>query len=379
MDGYGTLAMGVEEELLLVDAATLAAAPGAPDVLKHCASDADGAAGRFSAEITTLQVETKSAPHLHARDLGQELLALRRTVARAAEREGLRAVASGLPVLGDVVPPPVTEGQRFAEGTATYRALHDEMSMCAFQVHIDIPDLPRALDVGNRLRPWLPVLLALAANSPYFAGRDTGYAAWRALAWARWPVAGPPPYFHSPAHYEDVLGALEEAGALIDRGTVFWDVRPSSRLPTLEVRVADTTGTAAESAFLAALVRALVAVALREGERGEPTPAPSAELLRAAYWRAARDGLGGMGLDVATGKAVAAPLLAERMVAYARPALTDHGDADLVDAGLRWLLRHGCGAARQRAAAAAAGSLAGAVRWLVEQTRAEGFPDPGGR
>ncbi|MEU7282702.1 glutamate--cysteine ligase [Streptomyces sp. NPDC045431] len=378
MDAYDMPAMGVEEELLLVDAATLAAAPGAPAVLKHCAS-APGAAGRFSAEITTLQVETKSAPHRHARALGGELLALRRTVARAAEREGLRVVASGLPVLGDVVPPPLTEGERFAEGMATYRALHDEMSMCAFQVHVDIPDLPRALDVGNRLRPWLPVLLAMAANSPYFAGRDTGYATWRALAWGRWPVAGPPPYFHSPAHYEDVLGALAESGALVDRGTVFWDVRPSARLPTLEVRVADMTGTAAESAFLAVLVRALVTVALREAERGEPAPAPSAEVLRAAYWRAARDGLDGMGLDVATGRAVPAPLLAERMVAYARPALVRHGDADLVETGLRWLLRHGCGAARQRAAAAAAGSLAGAVRWLAAQTGAEGFPDPGRR
>ncbi|PKV90090.1 glutamate--cysteine ligase [Streptomyces sp. TLI_146] len=363
----GALGMGVEEELLLVDAATLHAAPGASAVLKRCAAEAPD---RVSAEITTLQVETKSRPHLHTGELRDELLTLRRLVARCAEREGMGVVASGLPVLGDVVPPPITEGDRYAHGMDTYRALHDEMSMCAFQVHIDIPDLACALDVANRLRPWLPVLLSMSANSPYFAGRDTGYASWRALAWGRWPVAGPPPYFRSPAHYEEVLGALGESGALVDPGTVFWDVRPAPRLPTLEVRVADMTITAEESVVFAALIRALVAVSLREAERGEPAPAPSAEVLRAAYWRAARDGLGGSGLDVITQKAVPAALLAERMVTHALPALEAYGDAALVTSGVRRLIAHGCGAARQRAAARG-GPLDAVVRHLIEQTVAD--------
>ncbi|ONI92729.1 glutamate--cysteine ligase [Saccharothrix sp. ALI-22-I] len=360
----GALAMGVEEELLLVDATTLHAAPGATAVLERCTAEVPD---RVSAEITTLQVETNSTPRLHPDDLLDELAALRRMAARCAACEGLRVVASGLPVLGAVVPPPITEGDRYAQGMDTYRGLHDEMSMCAFQVHIDIPDLASALDVANRLRPWLPVLLAMSANSPYFAGRDTGYASWRALAWARWPVAGPPPYFQSPAHYEEVLRALGESGALVDPGTVFWDVRPAPRLPTLEVRVADMTTTAEESVVFAALIRALVAVSLHEAERGEPAPAPSCEVLRAAYWRAARDGLGGTGLDVIAGKAVPAALLAERMVAHALPALEAYGDALLVTSGVRRLISHGCGAARQRAAARG-GPLEAVVRHLVEQT-----------
>lgn len=214
----------------------------------------------------------------------------------------------------------------------------------------------------------------MSANSPFYGGRDTGYASWRALAWGRWPVAGPPPYLRSPAHYEEVLGVLGESGALVDPATVFWDVRPAARRPTVEVRVADMTGTAAESAVLAALIRALVAVSLREAERGEPAPAPSAEVLRAAYWRAARDGLEGMALDVVSGKAVRGAVLAERMVAHARPALERYGDTLLVESGMRRLLEYGCGAARQRAAAARAGTLAGAVRHLAEQTCAPGPP-----
>lgn len=361
----GTLAMGVEEELLLVDATTLEAAPGAPAVLEHCEAEAPG---QVSAEITTLQVEVKSVPHATAEDLRAELLSLRRLAARGAEREGLRAVASGLPVLGSVVPPPITPGDRYAQGMEAYRALHDEQSMCACQVHIDVPDLATALKVCNRLRPWLPVLLAMTVNSPFFAGRDTGYASWRTLAWGRWPVAGPPPFFHSVTHYEDVLGTLTEAGALVDPATAFWDVRPAPRLPTVEVRVADMTSTAAESAVLAALVRALVAVSLREEERDEPMPAPTAEILRAAHWRAARDGLEGSGLDVVSGQLLPAVDLVERMVAHALPALEQYGDNGLVLSGVRQLVREGSGAARQRAATAGPGGLAAAVRRQVTET-----------
>ncbi len=361
----GTLAMGVEEELLLVDAHTLAAAPGAAAVLGQLAARAPG---RVSPEITTLQVEIKSVPQVNARELHDELLQLRSQAAGCAAEEGLRVVASGLPVLGDVVPPPITEGERYAEGLSTYRTLHDEHSMCAFQVHVDIPDLPSALEVSNRLRPWLPVLLAVAANSPYFAGRDSGYASRRTLAWGRWPVAGAPPYFRSPAHYEELLGVLEASGALVDLGTVYWDVRPAPRQPSIEVRVADMTGTAAESAVLAALVRALVAVSLDETRRGDGVPDPSSEVLRAAYWRAARDGLSGLGLDVRTGEAVPAAVLFQSMVAHALPALEHYGDAELVVSGMDRLVSEGCGAARQRAAAGPREELGEVVRFLISQT-----------
>ena len=87
--------------------------------------------------------------------------------------------------------------------------------------------------VSNHLRQYLPTLIALAANSPYWPQRDTGYASWRTIAWTRWPVAGPPPYFTSAAHYDSVIATLTEVGGLVDAGTVFWDLRPSARFPTL--------------------------------------------------------------------------------------------------------------------------------------------------
>ncbi|HEU4426118.1 MAG TPA: YbdK family carboxylate-amine ligase, partial [Pilimelia sp.] len=292
---------GVEEEFLVVDPVTRAAVPRAGTVLKR----AEGSLGdRVSGEITKLQLETRTAPCDTVAELHTQLTEARGRLAAAAAAEGLRIVATGSPVVGQVVPAPITEGARQDRGTATFRGLHDEVSICAVHVHVELPDRDRAVAVSNHLRPHLPVLIALAANSPYWAERDTGYASWRTLVWGRWPVAGPPPVFTSAAHYDELVATSLAAGALVDTGTIFWDVRLSARQPTLEIRVADMTTTVAESALVAALVRGLATSVLPAVDAGDPAPVVPAELLRLAYWRAARDGLAGHGVDVHTGRLV---------------------------------------------------------------------------
>lgn len=367
IDGGGRRAprFGVEEEFLVIDPDTRHAVPRAAAVL-HRAGERLGT--RVAGEITKLQVETRTDPCDTTADLHGQLVAARAVLADAAEREGLRVIASGTPVLGRMVPPPITEGPRQDRGTATFRGLHDEVDICALHVHVELPDRDRAVLVSNHLRPHLPVLIALAANSPYWSGRDTGYASWRTVIWHRWPVAGPPPYFDSAAHYDRLVATLHDAGALVDPGTIFWDIRLSVRYPTLEVRVADVPITAAEAAALAALVRALVSVSGAAVDRGAPGPTVAPELLRLAYWRAARDGLDGHGVDVHTGALVPAPELAGRLVDVARPALVARGDLDLVTGWLARLRCDGDGAARQRRAAARRGRLTDVVDDLVART-----------
>lgn len=224
---------------------------------------------RVGGEITKLHVETRTDPCLRLADLGAQLAEGRWAVQSAARSAGLRVIASGSPVLGDVVPPPITEGPRQDRGNATFRGLHDDLAICAVHVHVEEPDRDRAVLIGNHLRPHLPVLLALTANSPYWCERDTGYASWRSLTWGRWPVAGPPPYLTSAQQYDRHIDMLLEAGALVDHGTIFWDLRLSVNQPTLEVRVADMPVTAGESEALAALVRALVVVAGQAVDTGD--------------------------------------------------------------------------------------------------------------
>ncbi|WP_242890904.1 carboxylate-amine ligase [Actinomadura litoris] len=352
------LRIGIEEEYFVVD-------PGSREVVPRAAAVVRGArpalGERVSTELVDFLAEAKTSPCDDLAKLEEQVRSMRAAMAGAAAAEGVRLAASGTPVLGDLVPAPITAGARYAESLATYRGLDDEQCICSCHVHVEMPDRERAVQVSNHLRPWLPTLVALAANSPYWAGRDTGHACWRVMTWARWPVAGPPPFFESHAHYEELVGTLLGCGALMDTGTIFWDVRPSARLPTLEVRLADVAPTAAAATEFAALIRALVQVSADAVEAGERAPAAAQEMLRAAYWLAARDGLSGTGLDVLTGRPVAFRRLAEDLLAHVRPALTATGDLDRVTAGVRRLMTGGTGAERQRAAYRRRGRLTDVV------------------
>ena len=189
---------GVEEEFLLVDPVTRTVAPRAAAVLDRARL---ALGDRVSGEITKFQVETKSLPCHNSGELLSQLTMAREQLAAAAGAEGLRIVASGTPVLGAFVPPPITEGGRQDRGNANFRGLHDEQSICALHVHVETRDREQAVLVSNHLRQYLPTLIALTANSPYWAERDTGYASWRTMNWSRWPVAGPPAHIrrYSPA------------------------------------------------------------------------------------------------------------------------------------------------------------------------------------
>lgn len=356
--------VGVEEEYLIVDPETRSVVPRAAELFERTSAELGEL---VCTEITRYQLEVKTPPCSAAAELEGHLRRLRATVAAAARGLGLAVVASGTPVLGDVVPPLITEHPRYGVGIANYRALHDEQTICAGHVHVHLPDRERAVLVSNHLRPWLPVLIAMFANSPFWAGRDTGYASWRALTWSKWPVAGPPPYFRSLAHFDETVAALTASGALVDPGTIFWDVRPSSRLPTLEVRVTDVPATAEESALLAAMVRGLVVTFLAKVEAGDPGAMVPGELLRVAYWRAARDGLDGHGFDPVSATLQPAAELVASLLDLIGPALDEAGDLEMVGERLAHLLRYGTGAARQRVAFERDGRFSDVVDHLTEQ------------
>lgn len=357
--------VGVEEEYLLVDPTTRVPVASADAVAERAAMSMGE---QVSTEFTRFQIEAKTTPCTDSDALTEELRGLRTTMAEVAAKEGLRVVATGTPVLGDVVPPPINEHPRYELGMRAYGPmLHDEQSVCACHVHVQLPDRAQAVLVSNHLRPWLPVLIALTANSPYWAGRDTGYASWRTITWGRWPVAGPPPYFASVEEFDALVADLTAGEVLVDPGTIFWDIRPSARLPTLEIRVADVAMTGDEAALLATLVRGLVVVSLISVADGDPGPKLSTALLRAAYWRAARDGMEGSGIDVRGRRLVPGRALVHALVEHAEPGLTGN-DLELVDKYLDRLFRVGTGAARQRAAFERRGRITDVVDYLIDQT-----------
>ncbi|MCT7657469.1 glutamate--cysteine ligase [Mycobacterium deserti] len=338
--------MGVEEEFLLADPAS-----GEPVALNETvAGHASERGVKLQLELTSCQVETTSEVVSSSRDLRDQLLRLRRLAADAAEAGGARLLAVALP---PTVPHhfPITDNPRYREIANRFGMIAHEQGICGCHVHVAVPSREAAVRVSNRLRPWLPLLLALTANSAVYRNTDTGYASWRSVLWARWPSAGPPPHFESVDEYDATVRMLQEAGAMLDDGMVYWDVRPSANFPTIEVRVADVPATVEETVLLATVIRGLVMTSLDEERRGDPYPPLTALALKAAYWKSARDGLDGDAVDLLEShESVPARELLTRLVEHIGPALKAVGDHDLVTDGLARLLEKGNGAMRQRRA-----------------------------
>ena len=337
---------GVEEEFLLVDPNT-----GEPAPLN--AAVAENAKRRgvdLELELTSCQVETTSEVASSSADLRAELIRLRRVASDAAEEAGARLLAVALP---PTLPQhfPVTDKPRYAHIAERFGMIAHEQGISGCHVHVAVPNRDVAVQVSNRLRPWLPLLLAITANSAVYRNADTGHASWRSVLWARWPSAGPPPHFDSADEYDAAVREMLASGAMLDDGMVYWDVRPSANFPTVEVRVADVPATVADTVLFATLVRALVMTVLAEGERGEPVPPIAAHVLKAAYWTSARYGLDGRLVDLPGDRALrpAAELL-HALVDRLEPALTVLGDYDMVRAEVERVLTTGNGAMRQQRA-----------------------------
>jgi carboxylate-amine ligase len=341
--------IGVEEEHFLVDPVSRLPSPAADKVLNRVAGELGDL---ISGEFTEYQVEVKTPPCEGADRLRAELQRLRASAAAAAVEEGVRLCASGTPVLADSSPPPLGDHPRYHAGREQYRAMLDDFAVSSVHIHVHLPDRELAVRVGNHLRPWLPLLIALSANSPFYHGNDTGYADWRAVIRSRFPCLGPPPYAESLAHHEELAAAVADSGAMLDASLPFWDVRLNPRLPTLEVRTMDVPADIEDTVALAVLTRALVMTLTEKASAGDPGPRQSSETLRAAYWRAARDGWSGVGVDAMTGHILSTPAQAARLVAHITPALQACGDASTVSAFMRRLAARGTGAELQRASVA---------------------------
>ena len=356
---------GIEEEFLLVDpasglpgteAAALVAALGAP---------ADPRGGRGQAELLTCQIEGATGVSTSLGQAREALLDFRHRIGAAAAAAGLAVAGTGAAPLLPVRSPAATTGtpryRRIGEITALVGA---EQYVNGTHVHVGIQDREEGVRILNGLRPWLGTLAALAANSPFWQGRDSGFASWRLVHYRRWSVQGCPPWFADAGDYARRLAALTATDVVLDAGHVGWAARLSAHLPTVEVRVADAQLEAADSLLLAALIRALVSTVAEDpslpsddGTRHAP------ELLDVGLWQAARYGLDGNLVDhreAGSGQRAAAVQL-HSLMRYVSPALRQAGDLDFVSTGIRRVEQTGTGARRQRLAAAQ-GGLAGLHR-----------------
>ncbi|MDQ6698301.1 MAG: glutamate-cysteine ligase family protein [Actinomycetota bacterium] len=225
-----------------------------------------------------------------------------------------------------------------------------------------------AIQIMNRARHWLPLLVALSGNSPYWLGTDTDYSSYRTELFHRWPTAGIPEHFDTRADYDALVRDLIATEAIDLPARLYWDLRPSARYDTLEFRAADVLGTVDEAVTIAAIVRALVETLHAEVRAGRPTQVPRPELLRAALWRAARYGLTDRLIDVREPTTRPAADLVHALLDLIEPVLVARGEWAEVVATCQRLLLEGNGAQRQRLAFERRGDLDDVVDMLVDAT-----------
>jgi carboxylate-amine ligase len=292
------------------------------------------------------------------------VVAGRRTAAEAAAAVGLAVAVSGAVPLA-LAEPVVSDNDRYRDMAQTFGQVARRGTTCGMHVHVAISSDEEGVRCLDLIAPWLPVLLAMSANSPFAEGRDTGYASWRTQEWSNWPSAGPTEAFGSVAGYRLACERMIASGAARDAGMLYFDARLSDNHPTLEVRILDAVTDPADVGLLAALVRGLVETALDGWPPGLPTW--RAEELRAARWRAARYGTSDHLLDPASHELRPVREVVTALVDLVGARLDAAGDAALVEAGVERVLA-ATGATRQHAAYERTGSLEGVVDDVVART-----------
>ena len=360
--------MGVEEELLLIDARQHRAAAVADRVVGHARRTHPGGEPPVEHELKQEQVEIGSTAATSMSALHADLVRLRTAAAEAAEAAGSTVVAIATNPWRNQ--PRVTAKPRYERMTREFGLLARQQLACGQHVHVGVDSRAEGVAVLDRLRGWLPVLTALSANSPFWQEEDTGYQSFRSVLWGRWPTAGPTDAFGDEAGYDAVVAELLGSGTILDEGMVYFDARLSAHYPTVEIRVADVCTDVRDAVLLAALARALVETMSGRWRAGEPVPAIRTGLLRVAAWRAARSGLSAELVDPRTGKPVPAWQLVSELVEQLEPVLRRCGDDQLVADGLARLRAQGTGADHQRRAFAARNSFEDVVADAAARTLA---------
>ena len=349
--------LGVEEELLLVQAEGHALSHSASELLPRLAGRAGSAQPDTYEAVVELTSPICATP---AQGVGA-VTSLR------AELSGAGATAMGAGIhpaaaFGDVVHVPARRYERVAE---LVRGLLRRTPTCALHVHVGMPDPETAIRCCNGLRAHLPLLQALAANSPFWAAADSGFASSRSALFRGYPLAEIPRAFADWGDYEQAVDEMTRAGGVEDYTFLWWDIRPHPRLGTVEVRAMDAQSSLGSVAGLAALVQAL-ARDCAEPCAARQTP-ESREAITQSLFRAARDGIEATLWCDGALRPVAE--VAERALTRATPHAAELGGADELEQ-VRRIVREGGGASGQRAAHER-GGMAAVLELLVAETAAQ--------
>ena len=364
--------LGIEWEIACVDRRSGELAPAAPGLLAKL-----GMAEGFphvTSELLTNTVELVTAPHRHVRDAVADLTRLAERVSAYAEPMGVDLLSSGTHPFSQWFQQHVTPGKpRYDTLIDRTRWWGRQMMIWGVHVHVAVEDRRKVFPIIDGLLGYLPHFQSLSASSPFWAGENTGYASNRALMFQQLPTAGLPPQFAEWSQYEDLVADLQHTGVIEELNELRWDIRPSPRWGTIEVRTFDGIPNVREIGAIAALTQCLVEHFSRELDAGREVPVMQPWFVRENKWRAARYGMDAIVIQNAAGderlvtKDLDQLLPALEPIAHALGCTTELTH-------LRDIIEGGASYQRQlQVAAANDGSLKAVVSSLVRELR-EGRP-----
>src|SRR5262245_61376921 len=287
----GRFAFGIEEEYFLANARTMQVPQVEPDSFFAAARAAVGE--QVGREFLQPQVEVHTRPHVTAADARSELVALRQALGQAAAAHGLAIMAAGTHPTALWRDASHTPKERYIVMMDGLQMIGQRNMLCGMHVHVELPDPGRRVDVMRRLLPYLPLLLALSTSSPFWQSRVTGLKGYRLAAYDELPRTGLPDLFRDADEYEAYVAALVRSGVIEDATHIWWAIRPSLKLPTLELRIPDSCTLIDDSVAIAALYRALVRHLCRHPTRNADLGAVSRAIAVENKWRAQRYGVQG--------------------------------------------------------------------------------------
>ncbi|MGB5558382.1 MAG: carboxylate-amine ligase [Paracoccaceae bacterium] len=367
--------IGIEEEYLLIDAETMNLAVAPDGLMQACKADLEG---KVSPEFLQCQIEIGSGVCRTIGEARADLRHLRRTVAKHAASYGLAPIAASCHPFADWKQQHHTDKERYNNLRRDLGGVARRMLICGMHVHVGIEPRDMRIDLMNQLSYFLPHLLAMSTSSPFWQGEDTGLNSYRLTVFDNLPRTGLPPRLDSWGAFERSVDTLIELKLIEDASKIWWDLRPSSRFPTIESRICDVSPRLETTLSLAAVTQCLCRMLWRLSRRNQRWRIYETFLIAENRWRAQRYGMSAGLIDFGQRRVVPFDVLIEELIGLIAE------DAEMLECvaeveALRKLLAAGTSADRQRkvledarkAGKSDAEALRSVTRHLVEEYHAD--------
>ncbi|HKI74299.1 MAG TPA: carboxylate-amine ligase [Pseudomonadales bacterium] len=365
--------LGVEEEYLLVDLETRDLVNDPPaELMQECV---DACGGQVSPEFMRSQIEVGTVICRNVNDARHEISRLRGEIARIANNYGFAPIAASTHPFARWMEQKQTARARYANLTRELQAAARRLLICGMHVHVGIEDRELRIDLMNQLSYFLPHLLALSCSSPFWEGDDTGLKSYRLTVFDALPRTGLPEQFDSFGEYERHVAVLVNAGLIEDSSRIWWDLRPSSRFPTLETRIMDVCTNVGHTLSMVALTVCLLRMLFRLRRDNQRWRVYAAMLINENRWRAMRYSFDEGMIDLAKGEVVSFDVLLHELMEFVADDAVALGCEQEI-AALPDILANGTSAHRQlqvfeqtvAAGASRDDALKQVVDWLIAET-----------